>query len=81
MDPTYRMDTAEDGTPVYVCLVCAGQGSEHHATDMELFTLHMQQRHDGRMVNEDEAQRPAETTPPGTPTAGESPDAYAAPPE
>jgi hypothetical protein len=58
MDPTYRMDTAEDGTPVYVCLVCAAQGSEHHSTDMELFTLHMQQRHDGRMAPEGETPSP-----------------------
>jgi hypothetical protein len=77
MDPTYRMDTAEDGTPVYVCLVCAAQGSEHHSADMELFTLHMQQRHDGRMAQEGETQEQTGTaTPnPGVPQDASEPTA------
>jgi hypothetical protein len=78
MDPTYRMDTAPDGTSVYVCLVCAAQGSEHHSTDAELFTLHMQQRHDGRMAQEGETQGQAEAV---TPSPGGPQDASEPAPE
>jgi hypothetical protein len=75
MDPTYRMDTAEDGTPVFVCLVCAAQGSEHHTTDGELFLLHMLQRHDGRMTKEGETQEQAAVPSPGGPQDASEPAA------
>jgi hypothetical protein len=58
VDPTYRIETVAMEPPTYVCLVCAGQGNEHHAVDVELFTLHMEQRHDGRMVDEAVPQYP-----------------------
>jgi hypothetical protein len=57
--PTYR-ETAAEGRTTYVCLYCEEMASEHHATDLALFTLHMAQAHDGRMVKEE---APPEETP------------------
>ena len=73
--PTYWTETSTDGQPVYHCLYCKEQGSEHHSSDEALFIAHMEQRHDGRMVEDVDAsaaaKKPAETpggrpdTPPG----------------
>jgi hypothetical protein len=57
-DPTYRIEPVGALPSAYVCLLCEGAGSEHHATDVDLFTLHMQQRHDGRMIDADVPQYP-----------------------
>ena len=58
--PTYYT-TTDDGTVHYHCCYCEAAGTAHVATDLELFTLHQQQRHDGRMQEVSTA--PA---PPGT---------------
>ncbi len=48
--PTYRTETTPDGTQYYVCLVCEQEEQAHWAKDFELFTMHMAQRHAGRMI-------------------------------
>jgi len=53
--PTYRTETTAEGQTIYHCLYCAEQGSEHHSTDEALFLAHMEQRHDGRMIEDTEA--------------------------
>jgi hypothetical protein len=59
--PTYRVEV--DGeTTTYFCLYCEDQDTEHHATDMEFFVQHMEQRHDGRMLEEQAAARAASET-------------------
>jgi hypothetical protein len=62
--PTYYTDTDEDDRTVYHCLYCEVQGQEHHATDEALFLMHMEQRHDGRLLEQvgGPAARTAETT-------------------
>ena len=47
-EPTYYT-TMEGETVWYHCCYCEAAGTEHVATDLELFTMHQQQRHDGRM--------------------------------
>ena len=42
--PTYRTEMVGDQC-IYHCLYCV-----HWASDKDLFTLHMQQRHDGTMI-------------------------------
>lgn len=48
--PTYYVQAGPDGKPLYYCLYCEQQGTGHWASDFELFTFHMQQRHDGRLT-------------------------------
>jgi hypothetical protein len=48
-EPTYWTEVNGSET-IYNCLYCEDQQQEHHATDAELFALHMAQRHDGRML-------------------------------
>lgn len=50
-EPTYAIDHKDDAL-LYRCLVCERQGQEHHATDIDLFTQHMAQRHGGQMIEE-----------------------------
>jgi hypothetical protein len=59
-DATYYKTMGPTGTETFHCLYCARAGQEHHATDPALFTSHMAQRHDGRMV---EGQQPEEPAP------------------
>jgi hypothetical protein len=47
--PTYWTEVSGSDT-VYNCIYCAEQDMEHHSIDFELFTMHMAQRHDGRML-------------------------------
>jgi hypothetical protein len=71
--PTYWTEVHADGQPVYHCMICQEQGSEHHSSDEALFLAHMEQRHDGRMQEGTaaDAKKPEETpggrpdTPPG----------------
>lgn len=49
-EPTYRVETQDDGSQLFTCLWCEAEGREHVATDAELFTQHMAQRHDGTML-------------------------------
>jgi hypothetical protein len=76
--PTYRLDRDDTGTMRYVCLYCEQAGTEHCATDLDLFTQHMQQRHDGRMLEDTEAStaKTQEDHPHGGPPGqtGEHPD-------
>ena len=58
--PTYWTEVHADGHPVYHCLYCAEQGTEHHSTDEALFLAHMEQRHDGRMVEDAEGAKKAQ---------------------
>jgi outer membrane biosynthesis protein TonB len=74
-DATYYKSTDDKGREVFHCLYCAGAGQEHHATDPALFASHMEQRHDGRLV---EGQKPDEPTPA---EEGEGEDAPPPPPE
>lgn len=67
-EPTYRTEGS-----TYICLYCEEQGLEHRATDKELFQLHMQQRHDGRMLSVEQA-------PQGTEAAAQAAQASPAPP-
>lgn len=48
--PTYYMTQTPEGADVLHCLYCEEAGSEHHATDPQLFAQHMAQRHDGRLA-------------------------------
>jgi hypothetical protein len=54
-DPTYRVDK-DDETTTYTCLIPdAGKPDAlcgHQATDLDLFTQHMMQRHAGVMIPE-----------------------------
>jgi hypothetical protein len=59
-DATYYKTIDDKGREVFHCLYCAGAGQEHHATDPALFASHMEQRHDGRLV---EGPQPAEPAP------------------
>ena len=58
-DATYYITRADDGTDIYNCLYCQKQGSEHHASDSALFLQHLEQRHDGRLI---EGQPPPEAS-------------------
>jgi hypothetical protein len=58
-DATYYKSTDDHGREVFHCLYCAGAGQEHHATDPALFASHMEQRHDGRLVEGSKPEEPA----------------------
>jgi hypothetical protein len=58
-DATYYTTTDSTGKELLHCLYCARAGQEHHAADPELFTNHMAQRHDGRMVEGPKPEEPA----------------------
>ena len=51
---TFRTEIQEDGTARYICLIC-----DHWATDAELFTMHMDQRHSRGLVKASEEPEPA----------------------
>lgn len=85
--PTYYVTKDTNDQDIYNCLYCEQSGAEHHATDLELFTKHMEQRHDGRMLEgPEEAARageaedepapmsPPSALPPGVSPASVSPD-------
>jgi hypothetical protein len=75
-DATYYKTTDATGKELFHCLYCARAGQEHHAADPELFTNHMAQRHDGRMVEGPKPEAPAPA-----PAEGEGEDAQSpAPP-
>jgi len=50
-EPTYRTEETQDGTK-YLCLHCERAGSGHWSYDRQLFEQHMQQRHDGSMIED-----------------------------
>ena len=58
--PTYWTETTDEGQTVYHCAYCQQQGAEHHSTDEVMFIKHMEQRHDGRMVEDTEASAAAQ---------------------
>jgi hypothetical protein len=58
-EPTYYITTTDDETMVYHCCYCERAGQEHHATDEALFLKHMEQRHDGRMIEGPAPEEPA----------------------
>ena len=68
--PTYWTETTAEGPPVYHCLYCKEQGSEHHSTDEIMFIQHMEQRHDGRMVEDPDASAAARKAPEDHPHGG-----------
>lgn len=76
---TYYLTTDERGHEIFHCLYCATAGEEHHATDPALFASHMEQRHDGRLI-EGPAPAPAPVVEPAAP-APETASASASPPE
>jgi hypothetical protein len=67
--PTYWTETTAAGETVYHCAYCAAAGQEHHSADEALFVQHMEQRHDGRMVEDTEAsaKKPEDAGQPGSP--------------
>jgi hypothetical protein len=62
--PTYRIQTMPDGTTIYHCLYCEQAGSGHWARDWTLFTFHMQQRHDGQLIEATDSAAAPETPAP-----------------
>jgi hypothetical protein len=70
--PTYRV-TDQSGVTHYTCIVedasRPGGVCDHDATDFELFTMHMEQRHAGTLIEE----------PPARESAAEAEDAEEAP--
>ena len=68
--PTYHTETNDAGETVYHCLYCAEQGSEHHSADEAMFIKHMEQRHDGRMVEDTDASAAAKKAPEDHPQEG-----------
>ena len=54
---TYYVITNAEGQDTYHCLVCQQHGTEHHSSNLELFTQHQHQRHAGEMS---EGEAPAE---------------------
>ena len=49
-EPTYYITTTDDETTVYHCCYCERAGAEHHSSNEALFLSHMEQRHDGQMI-------------------------------
>jgi hypothetical protein len=70
--PTYWTEVSGSDT-VYNCIYCAEQDMEHHSIDFEMFTMHMAQRHDGRMLEG--------TAPAGVMAARQAEAAKGGPPE
>ena len=68
--PTYWTVQINDGPTIYHCTYCQEQGSEHHSTNEVMFLAHMQQRHDGRMVEDTEASATARKAPEDHPHGG-----------
>ena len=68
--PTYWTETTAEGQTVYHCSYCQEQGSEHHSSDEIMFISHMEQRHDGRMVEDTDASAEARKAPEDHPHGG-----------
>ena len=68
--PTYWTETTDAGQTVYHCLYCQEQGSEHHSANEMIFMKHMEQRHDGRMVEDPDASAAARKAPEDHPQGG-----------
>jgi hypothetical protein len=58
-DATYYKTTGPTGTEILHCLYCERGGQEHSATDPALFASHMEQRHDGRLIEGHQPEAPA----------------------
>jgi outer membrane biosynthesis protein TonB len=69
-DATYYKTTDLTGIETFHCLYCEQAGQEHRATDPALFASHMEQRHDGRLV-EGRAPEPAPEPAPEMPDEDE----------
>jgi hypothetical protein len=74
-EPTYRTEETQDGTK-YICLWCERAGSGHWSYDKALFVSHLEQRHDGRLVQD----KPQEQAGEGEVTDTAQPDPSAPPP-
>lgn len=74
-EATYYKTTSPTGTDLFHCLYCAHAGQEHSATDPALFASHMEQRHDGRLIEGQAPAPPAAASPATEPPAAEPPAA------
>ena len=82
-DATYYKTTDATGVDTFHCCYCDAAGQGHHATDPALFAQHMEQRHDGRLVEgpvpESAVVDPLVVHPPDAPPPASQPQTSQAP--